>query len=76
MYLSKFLINKLNYLMCCRYAGGLIHGKIADTLYARGTMSLVNVRRVFNSICLMGPAIALVLLSWSGCDTSYVVALG
>ena len=39
-------------------------------------MSLVNVRRVFNSVCLMGPALSLVLLSWSGCDTYYVVALG
>ena len=38
-------------------------------------MSLVNVRRVFNSLCMLGPAVTLVLLAWSGCDTSYVVAL-
>lgn len=57
----------------CRYVGGLVHGKIADILYVRRLMSLVNIRRLFNTICMLGPALALVLLSWSGCNTTYAV---
>ena len=55
--------------------GGLVQGKIADVLYARGVLSLLNVRRLFTTICLCTPAVTLVLLSWPGCNSAYAVSM-
>ncbi len=59
----------------CRYVGGLLHGKIADTLYSRGVLRLVTIRRIFNSICMLAPAFTSVLVAWSGCSVAYTVSL-
>ena len=60
----------------CRYVGGLVQGRMADALYARGLLSLLGVRRVFTAVCLGTPALTLILLSWPGCNSTYAVAMG
>ena len=60
----------------CRYVGGLVQGRLADALYARGLLSLLGVRRVFTAVCLGTPALTLILLSWPGCNSTYAVAMG
>ncbi len=59
----------------CRYLGGLVTGKLADMLYSRGTLSLISIRRVFNSASKFLPALFLVLLGWSGCDVVYAMCV-
>ena len=34
----------------CRYLGGILHGRVSDTLYKRRLLRLVTIRRIFNSI--------------------------
>ena len=43
--------------MLTRYLGGLFHAAIADYLFTKRDWSVLWVRRVFNSICMCGPAI-------------------
>ena len=42
------LLSALPYL--CRYLGGILHGRVSDTLYKRRLLRLVTIRRIFNSI--------------------------
>ena len=59
----------------CRYVGGLVQGRLADALYARGLLSLLSVRRIFTAVCLGTPALTLILLSWPGCNATYAVSM-
>ena len=61
--------------MLCRYVGGIVHGQLADWLLSTGRLSRVNVRRVFNSICQLAPALALCLMAFSGKNLAYFIAL-
>ena len=48
-------------------------GWLADWLKKSGKLSLTNVRRLFNSIAFMGPAIGLICLSFVGCDKTQAI---
>lgn len=65
--------------MMCRYFGGVIHAYVADMLLHRKILSVLWVRRIFNSICQCGPALAMLILSFPPegylCDAQYVTAL-
>ena len=65
--------------MLSRYLGGLFHAAIADYLLAHRSWSVLWVRRVFNSICMCGPAIAMLILAFppfgSQCSVGLTVGL-
>ena len=71
------LLSALPFLL--RYFGGIILCRIADYLVTRKLLSTTNVRRIFNSIALIPPAIALIMIAFATggleCDTDYVVVL-
>ena len=48
-------------------------GWLADWLKKSEKLSLTNVRRLFNSIAFMGPAIGLICLSFVGCDKTQAI---
>ena len=50
--------------MLSRYLGGLVHAAIADYLLKQKALPVVRVRRVFNSICMVGPALAMLALAF------------
>lgn len=58
-----------------RYFGGVITARTADWLVRSKYLSLVNARRIFNTLSQVGPAVALLTLSFLGCNTTAVVAL-
>ena len=62
-----------------RYLGGLILCRIADLILRKKILSTTNIRRLFNSIALVPPAIVLVMIGFATggleCNTDYVVAL-
>lgn len=58
----------------CRYGGGIVFSQIAERLYERKKITLLTMRRVFNSISQFMPALILVVLAFSGTDaTAYLV---
>ena len=65
--------------MLSRYFGGLFHAAIADFLLARRNWSVVWIRRIFNSICMVGPAITMLILAYppfgSQCSVALTVGL-
>ncbi len=65
--------------MLSRYLGGLCFAAIADRLLVKETMSVTWVRRIFNSVCMIGPAIAMFMLAFSPpglrCDVGYAITL-
>ena len=64
--------------MLSRYFGGLFHAAIADFLLARRNWSVVWIRRIFNSICMVGPAITMLILAYppSGSQCSVALTVG
>ena len=71
------LLSGLPFLL--RYFGGIFLCKIADIVIEKKLLSLTNVRRIFNSIALIPPAIALIMIGFASggleCDYSYVIAI-
>ena len=71
------LLSALPFLL--RYFGGIILCRIADYLVSRKLLSTTNVRRIFNSIALIPPAIALIMIAFATggleCDTTYVIVI-
>ena len=67
------LLSGLPYLV--RYIGGLFHGAIADFFVSHGILSVLSVRRIFNSICMCGPAISMFILAFPPYGTECNVAL-
>ena len=61
--------------MFSRYVGGVLLSLVADFLLARGLLGAGAVRRVFNSVSQVGPALAIVFLVPSGCSVFAVVSL-
>ena len=65
--------------MLSRYLGGLVHAAIADYLLKQKAWPVVRVRRVFNSICMVGPALAMLALAFlpttAQCSTALTVTL-
>ena len=64
--------------MLSRYVGGLFHGAVADHLLRRG-WRVITIRRVFNSICMVGPAIFMFILAFpppgSQCSVGMTISL-
>ena len=62
-----------------RYFGGVIICRIADFMLARKMMSTTNLRRLFNSIAMVPPAAALLMVAFASggyeCDTTYIIAI-
>ena len=65
--------------MLARYLGGLFHAAIADYLLRHRDWSVLRVRRVFNSICMVGPALTMLVLAFpppgAQCSTAFTVTL-
>ncbi|KAG7156896.1 inorganic phosphate cotransporter-like 5, partial [Homarus americanus] len=59
----------------CRYTGGLICSWSGDWLLSRGYLSIINTRRIYSAIAMLGPAVVLMVVAHSGCDPSVAVAL-
>jgi hypothetical protein len=49
-----------------RYIGGLVNSAIADWLQRKRYLSVVWIRRIFNSISQFGPACAMLVSMWTG----------
>ena len=47
-----------------RYLGGVLSGLIADYLLSHEIFSVLWVRRIFNSICMCGPGIVMLILGF------------
>ena len=58
--------------------GGVIFAFIADYILAKKYLSITNVRRVFNSICMIGPAIVMFILAFppAGMECSVASTIG
>ena len=71
------LLSGLPFLL--RYFGGIILCRVADYVMKKKLLSTTNVRRVFNSIALIPPFIALVMIAFATggleCDYNYVIAI-
>ena len=54
--------------MLFRYLGGIFHSQIADWLQKRKILTVVWIRRIFNSVSQFAPAIAMLvkLSTYSG----------
>ena len=50
--------------MLARYLGGLFHAAIADYLLKERDWPVLRVRRVFNTICMCGPALTMFILAF------------
>ena len=50
--------------MLSRYLGGLFHAAIADYLLKQRDWPVLRVRRVFNTICMCGPALTMFILAF------------
>lgn len=65
--------------MLSRYIGGMFHGAIADFLLRKKYLSVLWVRRIFNSLCMVGPGLVMIIMAYppSGteCNTNLVVIL-
>ena len=65
--------------MLSRYVGGLTTAAIADYMLAKKYLTVVWVRRIFNSICMFGPAVAMIILAFNienvQCNLAYVVSM-
>ena len=59
----------------CRYFGGVFHSLLADALVTRQYVSVANVRRVFNTISQVAPAVTMALVVYVGCDVIPVIVL-
>ncbi|XP_063597616.1 sialin-like [Penaeus indicus] len=59
----------------CRYVGGIISSTVGDWLLSRGCLSIVNTRRIFSAVAMLGPTIVLVGVAYSGCDPALTVSL-
>merc|ERR1712025_778421 len=49
--------------MLSRYIGGIVCGAFADFLLVKKYLTTLWVRRVFNSVCMFGPAIAMIIIA-------------
>ena len=58
----------------CLFVGILIVSWASNKLSSSGLVSNFNNRRIFNSIGTVGPALALVWVSFAGCDVVMTVA--
>ncbi len=65
--------------MLSRYVGGLICGAIADYILVKKYLSIVWIRRIFNSVCMLGPAIAMFVMAFPGdgsrCDVTLYITM-
>ncbi|XP_047501168.1 sialin-like [Penaeus chinensis] len=59
----------------CRYVGGIISSTVGDWLLSRGCLSIVNTRRIFSAVAMLGPTVVLVGVAYSGCDPALTVSL-
>jgi hypothetical protein len=66
---SPFILSRFNSkcLYLCRYFGGLSLALLSDSLHSRGYLSLTTNRRLFASLSSVGPAAAMILLSFAAC---------
>ena len=62
-----------------RYVGAVLLSSIADFILKRGLMTTTNVRRLFNTFAMVGPAIALCMIAFVPyslqCNTIYITTL-
>lgn len=62
-----------------RYFGGIIICRVADFIVSKNLMTTTNIRRVFNSIALVPPSIALIMIAYASagleCNVDYVIAV-
>lgn len=61
--------------MVGRYVGGVSIAYLSDWLIASNKISRLNARRLFNTLSQAAPAIALVLLGYSGCNVTAAIVL-
>ena len=65
--------------MLSRYIGGIFCAAIADYILTKKYLSIVSTRRIFNSICMFGPAIVMFVIAFppSGfeCNIPFVMSL-
>ncbi|XP_070000472.1 sialin [Penaeus vannamei] len=59
----------------CRYVGGIISSTGGEWLMSRGFLSIVNTRRIFSAVAMLGPTVVLVGVAYSGCDPALTVSL-
>ncbi|XP_053640971.2 sialin-like isoform X2 [Cherax quadricarinatus] len=58
-----------------RYMGGVISSTSGDWLVGHGYLTIVNARRIYSAIAMLGPAAVLLVVSYAGCDASLAVSL-
>ncbi|KAK7066420.1 hypothetical protein SK128_019270, partial [Halocaridina rubra] len=58
-----------------RYIGGIIASSSGDWLVGSGLLSIINTRRIFSAIAMLGPAVVLLGVAYSGCEPGITVAL-
>ena len=65
--------------MLCRYVGGVVCGAIADCLLGKKCLSVLWVRRIFNSITMFGPGLVMCIMAFQPegvqCSPAFSVSL-
>ena len=63
----------------CRYFGGIIICRVADYIVSKNLLTTTNIRRIFNSIAMVPPSIALIMIAYATagleCNVDYVIAV-
>ncbi|XP_045108565.1 putative inorganic phosphate cotransporter [Portunus trituberculatus] len=58
-----------------RYLGGVVFSSTGECLLARGKLTVITARRAFSVVAMIGPALMLLAVSFSGCDPGLAVSL-
>ncbi|KAK7072051.1 hypothetical protein SK128_002758 [Halocaridina rubra] len=58
-----------------RYIGGIMASTLGDWLLARQLISIVNNRRLFSAIAMFGPALMVIGVAYSGCNSAAAITL-
>ncbi|XP_045591544.1 sialin [Procambarus clarkii] len=58
-----------------RYVGAVISSSSGDWLVGRGYLTILNARRIYSAIAMLGPAVGLLAVAHAGCEAAVAVAL-
>ncbi|KAK3883520.1 hypothetical protein Pcinc_012170 [Petrolisthes cinctipes] len=59
----------------CRYLGAILAATVGEKLLIHQVLSVVTTRRIFSAIAMFGPAVNLLVVSFSGCQPITVIVV-
>ncbi|KAK4324798.1 hypothetical protein Pmani_004588 [Petrolisthes manimaculis] len=59
----------------CRYLGAVVAATVGEKLLIHKVLSVITTRRIFSAIAMFGPAVNLLVVSFSGCQPTTVIVV-